>query len=222
VDMPGDAYQAVRSRLTNRAQSLRMSDPQQAEAYRGIRAALDSAMDRSIAETNPADAGLWATVRNRYANYKDLEKAAGAAGEAAAEGLISPAQLKSAISSGNRRGAYVRGEGDLAELARAGVGVMTPLPQSGTAPRNLIQGLVSGGSFVAGGVPGLAASIAAPAVAGRMLMSRPVQGYLGNQVIPRIESALPDYGTTARALNAAADAIAAQKKKKSRHEDALR
>jgi len=219
--VPGNAYQAIRSRLTNRAQSLRMSDPQQAEAYRGIRNALDNAMDRSIAATNPADAGLWATVRNRYANYKDLEKAAGAAGEAAAEGVISPAQLKSAISSGNKRGGYVRGEGDLSELARAGVGVMTPLPQSGTAPRNLIQGLVSGGSYVAGGVPGLAASVAAPAIAGRTLMSRPIQGYLGNQFMPRVAEALPDYGVTARALNAA-NAALANRKKKSRHEDALR
>jgi len=198
-----------------------MSDPQQAEAYRGIRDALDNAMDRSIAATNPADAGLWATVRNRYANYKDLEKAAGAAGEAAAEGLISPAQLKSAISSGNRRGGYVRGEGDLAELARAGVGVMTPLPQSGTAPRQLIQGLVTGGATVAGGLPGLAASIAGPAVLGRTLMSPPVQGYLGNQFVPRIDSALPDYGEMARALNAA-NAALANRKTKSRREGALR
>jgi hypothetical protein len=220
--MPGNAYQALRSKLSTRAKGLRMSDPQQAQAYRGIRNALDSAMERSIAQTNPADSDLWAQIRRHYGNYKDLVQASGSAGEQAAEGLFSPANLKSAISSGNNRGRYVRGEGDLAELARAGVNVMTPLPQSGTAPRNLIQGLVSGGSYVAGGVPGLAASIAAPAIAGRTLMSRPVQGYLGNQLMPRISGALPDYGTTARALNAAAAALAARKKKKARHEDSLR
>ena len=34
----------------------------------------------------------------------------------------------------NRR-AYARGQGDFADLARAGEGVMKPLPNSGTAPR---------------------------------------------------------------------------------------
>jgi hypothetical protein len=35
------------------------------------------------------------------------------------------------------------------------------------------------------GLPGAMAGIAAPAVAGRVLMSRPVQAYLGNQLLAR-------------------------------------
>lgn len=66
---------------------------------------------------------------------------------------------------------------------------MKPLPQSSTAPRQNIQNIMSiiGGAAggAAGGLPGAMAGIAAPAVAGRVLMSRPVQAYLGNQVLAR-------------------------------------
>jgi hypothetical protein len=164
---------------------------------------MDNAMERSIAQTNPADAGLWAQIRRHYGNYKDLAQASGGAGEQAAEGLFSPANLKSAISSGNNRGRYVRGEGDLAELARAGINVMTPLPQSGTAPRAMMQGMLMGGAGVAGGLPGLLGGMVAPVIAGRALMSSPVQGYLGNQIMPRLGTIGPAYNDVARTLGAA-------------------
>jgi hypothetical protein len=62
---------------------------------------------------------------------------------------------------------------------------MTPLPNSGTAQRmaahGIFSGLAAGGGALAGGVPGLAAGVAAPFLAGRTLMSGPVQRYLSNQ-----------------------------------------
>lgn len=181
--MAGESYQQTRSQLAKRAEGLRMSDPPQAEAYRGIRKAFDAAMDRSI---SPADAQAWGQARREYGNLKTLEKAAGAAGTNAAEGLISPSQLRAAVAGGNKRGAYSRGEGDFADLARSGVATMTPLPQSGTAPRAMMQGLMSGGGALAGGLPGLAASMVGPAIAGRALMSRPLQTYLQNDLAHRI------------------------------------
>lgn len=185
--MPGPAYQEMRSRLSRQANGLRQSDPTLSDTLRDMRNALDNAMGRSI---TPADRQLWATSRREYAAQKTIEKASSRAGEAMAEGQIVPANLRNVVASGNNRGAYARGEGDFSELARAGAGVMGSMPQSGTGPRLTMHTLASlvGGALGSAGGPagaglGAAASAAlGPAVAGRVLMSRPVQGYLGNQV----------------------------------------
>lgn len=186
--MPGAAYQNARSELTRLASSA--TNPREAAALRGLRDALDNAMERSIAATNPADLGAWGEVRRHYAAMKTVEKAMSGAGEKTAQGFLSPQQLRAAVAARNGP-AYVRGEGDLAELARAGAGAMQPLPQSGTAPRALYQSLATLGS---GAVVGSGASptitgatiaaLAAPSVVGRVVMSRPGQAYLGNRVMP--------------------------------------
>lgn len=201
--IPGDMYQAMRSRFGNISNSNRMNDPQLADVYRGFRDSLDGAMNRSI---SPADAAAWQEVRKQYGNMKSLEKAAGGAGAATAEGNISPAQLRTAVASGNNRGAYARGQGDLAELTRAGIGVMSPLPNSGTAPRQWMQNaaatlpaIVGGAS--GGGVGALAGLLAAP-MAGRALMSSPIQAYLGNQAASKIGLLAQDPATL-RALGLA-------------------
>jgi hypothetical protein len=71
---------------------------------------------------------------------------------------------------------------------------MTPLPQSGTAPRAYAQGMMQilsgAGGYGVGGPAGAAAAIATPGMMGRTLMSAPVQGYLGNQVATPIYNAL--------------------------------
>lgn len=189
--MAGIDYQAARSRLSRMANNSRVNDPDFADALRGLRNALDSGMQRSI---SPADREAWQATRREYGAQKTLEKAASRAGEASAEGQIVPSNLRNAVATGNNRGAYARGEGDFSELARAGSGVMAKLPQSGTGPRvaiNTIAGLLgSGAGAVAGGGGGaaagaLAGAVAGPAVAGRILMSRPVQAYLSNQLVGR-------------------------------------
>lgn len=185
--MPGTYYQEMRSRLSRQANGLRQSDPTLSEALRDLRNSLDDAMERSI---SPADQEAWQTARREYGAQKTIEKAASRAGEASAEGQIVPANLRNAVATGNNRGAYARGEGQFSDLARAGSGIMAPLPQSGTAPRALVTGMASslGGALgvLHGGAPeaagALVAGAAAPAAIGRALMSRPVQGYLGNQV----------------------------------------
>lgn len=186
----GDVYQSVTSRLARAARGTK--DPELGTALRSIREALDDAMERSIAANNPADAGAWQEARNQYRNMLVIEKAATGAGENAAAGIISPSSLRSATVNQGRR-AYARGQGDFAELARAGEGVMKPLPQSGTAPRlaarNLGTGIgtilgASGGASVggpAGALAGAAAGSMAPYAAGRALLSGPVRSYLSNQ-----------------------------------------
>jgi len=63
---------------------------------------------------------------------------------------------------------------------------MAPLPNSGTAQRNMLTGMTSGGAGagVALGDPILAAAVAlGPGVVGRALWSGPIQAYLKNNVI---------------------------------------
>ncbi len=183
--MPGSEYQTARSRLSRMANNNRQSDPDFADAIRGMRNALDNGMVRSI-PAGSDDAAAWATARSEYGNWKDLAKASSGAGAGTAEGLITPQALRSATASGNNREAYARGQGDFAELARAGNAVMTPLPNSGTAQRNLITGMAGGGGATAAmtGDPMMAAIVAlGPSAFGRALWSGPVQRYLSNQTV---------------------------------------
>lgn len=170
--MPGVQYQEMRSRLSRQANGLRNSDPTLSDALRDMRNALDNAMGRSIA---PADQEAWQTARRQYGAQKVIEKTASRAGEATAEGQLVPSNLRNTVAAENR-GAYARGEGQFSELARAGAGVMAPLPNSGTAHRNMLMHL---------------AKIPISATAGRAIMSRPVQQYLGNQVLARHLEHLP-------------------------------
>lgn len=179
--MPGPQYQEMRSRLSRQANSLRQSDPTLSETLRDMRNALDNAMGRSI---SPADQEAWQTARREYGAQKTIEKAASRAGEATAEGQIVPANLRNALPKAG--GGYARGEGDFSELARAGGGVMQPLPNSGTAQRLSLTNV---------------AMLPITATIGRALMSRPAQAYLGNQVLARqLEHAPSVREAMARAL----------------------
>ena len=176
--MPGPQYQEMRSRLSRQANSLRQSDPTLSEALRDMRNALDNAMERSIPQGSQ-DANLWAQTRREYGAQKVLEKTASRAGEATAEGQIVPSNLRNTVSAENR-GAYARGEGDFAGLARAGAGVMAPLPNSGTGQRNIVWDVLNGSTL---GV--------LPAVTGRVMMAPPTQAYLRNQALTEALRAEP-------------------------------
>ncbi|WP_333631533.1 hypothetical protein [Agrobacterium cavarae] len=191
--LDGAAYQSLSSRLDRAARGS--SDPNLAGTLRDIRSSLDEAMERSIAVSNPKDLGGWRKARKEYRNMLVLEQAATGAGENAAAGIISPSALRNATVSKQGRRNYARGNGDFAELSRAGAGIMAPMPQSGTAPRTAIRnfgaslptvlgagaGGVAGGGF--GAVAGMAAGAALPAFVGKMMMTKPGQAYLKNQLL---------------------------------------
>lgn len=180
--MSGADYQTIRSDLTTRANDA--SDNGYARALRGLRDALDTNMERSISVNRPDDLGAWREVRRQYGNLKDISKAAGGAGEGTAYGRISPQALRTAVASGRNREAYARGQGDLAELVRAGNAMMTPLPNSGTpAGMAALSAAGAGAGTMAGGIAGAAVGAALPAMTGRVLMSDWAQRYLSNQAI---------------------------------------
>lgn len=205
--MSGQDYQMIRSDLGKRAHNARVSNPELAEAFRGIRNSLDDAMARSV---SPEDAATWANLRREYGNMKVLEKASTGGGEKAALGTISPAKLRQAAMSG-RQGQYARGTGDFDQLARSGSAVLAPLPDSGTATRlnartigGIGAAMGAGGGFMVGSpmaaMGGAIAGTALPAAAGRALMSSPVQSYLVNQVAPQMSVMDPRYAAVIQAL----------------------
>ncbi len=183
--MSGVEYQKMRSRLGDQSYRLRDADPDLSQVLGGMKRALDDAMGRSIA---PADRAAWEKFRLQYGAQKDIEKSASKAGDAVTEGQIPPANLRNTVSAKNR-GAYARGEGQFSELARAGAGIMNPLPNSGTAQRGNAFSLAN--QMTLGAVP---------AVGGRVLMSKPVQDYLANQLIKPHMGSAPSQRAIVRAL----------------------
>lgn len=188
--IPGPLYQQYRSIIERVARGT--SAPEVSSALRDIRNVLDDAVERGL---QPQMQGQWREARTQYRNLLTVARAAGAAGEDAANGLISPARLASAakVTQGARN--FERGRGELAGLARAGEAVMKQMPQSGTAPRLMAMQV---GQTVAGGAAGAMAGGGDPTTtgigavlpwlvrgaAGRAVMSRPVQRYLANQALP--------------------------------------
>lgn len=177
--LPGDIYQEWRSDIAKNARKSGEGSKEEI-ALTDMKRALDSAINRS---TSPDLAPIRAEVNRDYANYKELQKSAGSAGENAARGYISPAIVRS--NAARRKTTYLEGRSDLGNIAQAAEAVMKQLPSSGTAQRqaamNLFQPASAITGLAAGGLPGLLAGYVAPAATARALMSRPVQNWLGGK-----------------------------------------
>lgn len=202
--MDGAVYKTLRSNLDRFARSA--TQPEAKMAARDIIGALDTGMERSILRNNPADAGRWSNVRRQYRNMLVLEQSLAGAGEGSAAGVISPAKLRQATVSKHGKRNWVRGNGDFAELSRAGEALLRDMPDSGTASRQaaraipnlLLGGAGAGAGYMYGGpekaLYGAAMGIAAPHLAlyglSRALMSKPAQRYLANQAATRITPAV--------------------------------
>lgn len=187
--IPGASYRMMDSQLGRSMRSTQNGDLR--AALGDLRERLRTAMDASI---SPADSADWSEARRQYANLMTIARAAGRAGEGAAEGRLSPLALREAVNQ-STGGGYAFGRGDLNELARLGQSVLRPPPDSGTAGRTMANQLLTGslmttggigGTVVGGpvgGVAGAAASLALPRVV-QALMNNPAgQAYLRNQLV---------------------------------------
>lgn len=187
--MSGAQYQGYRSSL-RRAQRGLKNNPQASRAVGEIVDSLDVAMMRSLpVAQRPAMRAQIRDMNARYRNLLAIEDAVAGAGESAVRGLISPAALRSAIKKQGKR-AYVRGQSDLGELARAGERVLKPLKSSGTAERKMAQDTIStpgavigglGSGSIEGAALGTILPWAAKAGTARTIMSRPGQFMIGHQ-----------------------------------------
>lgn len=185
--MTGAEYKSLRSEISRKARET--TKPETKGALIDLMDILDDAMERNIARVAPEDLGKWKKIRGSYRNFLVLEKASGGAGENAALGFISPQSLQIATKQKHGNRAYVQGDSDFADLARAGVGVLREMPQSGTAPRTAARAMWQSiptlmGTMIGApaGLPGMLAGglfgAASPQIMGKALMSRPVQNYL--------------------------------------------
>lgn len=191
--LTGEQYRNITTALREMAEA----NPALNTVVRDMRQALDSNIERNI---DPALRTAWREARTRYANLMVIQDAATKAGADTAEGLIKPHQLRSAVDENVSDRHILSGDSRLGNLARAGSNVMAPLANSNTAARQRVQalgatvlalmgGAAGGGTAnvpgaLKGAAIGMAAGVAAPLVVGRALMSRPVQAYLSNQVMP--------------------------------------
>jgi hypothetical protein len=191
----GRQYSAWRSDLTDAAQ--RASDAETRHAINGIVEALDGALQRSA----PAEAAeAIATARRQYRHLETLTDVASRAGQDTAQGYLSASNIRNAINKTKTdKRYYSRGQGDFGEFSRAAEAIIKPLPNSGTAPREGANSLMTltgmgfgaalglplgvGGS-AAGAMAGALAPVAGKALAARTVMNPLVQRYLGNQAVP--------------------------------------
>ena len=204
-NIDGKTYQAQRSMLERMRRGYK-ADPEVSGFLAEVRDALDGVMERSIAKNNPNDLGAWKDVRNQYRNMLTLEKVASGGGEAAAEGIVSPARLRQAAVSTGGKKSYAQGGGDFGELSRSGNALLTQPSSSNTAERGFLHALAGGALH-----PSTWASLIAPGTTGKAIMSKPAQDYLKNQLAAKlnispsnldkiVRSALAEHGRQATNL----------------------
>jgi hypothetical protein len=176
----GETYKAQRSMLERMRRGYKQ-DPEVSGFLAEVRDALDEVMERSIAKNNPSDLGAWKDVRNQYRNMLTLERVTSGAGEAAAEGIVSPARLRQAAVATGGKKSYAQGGGDFGELSRAGNSILTQPTSSNTAERGFLHALAGGALH-----PSTWASLIAPGTAGKTLMSKTAQDYLKNKLADKL------------------------------------
>lgn len=193
VTITGPQYQSWRSQIDRLARGTPMGDPA-GTAIRNLQGILDDMVQHSWTAMAPGRfraygqqmRDQYTQARREYRNLLAIERAATAAGEGAANGLISPSALRNAVKTMHGQRNYSRGRGDLAELSRAGEAVLKPLPQSGTAPRAMVSGLAGSiGLGASGGNPlgGLAGAMA-PTLGAWGVLNPATQYVLRNGLVP--------------------------------------
>jgi hypothetical protein len=198
IPVDGELLRNIGTQLRRTRQQFRASGrADDAEAIDSLIETIDSGLERSLAQTNPAEVGRFRQVREQYRNLITVEEAA----SNAPNGQLSPADLTRATKKMETRRGYSRGFGPFNEYSRAGYEILTDPPNSGTASRltaalggrgaNTGAALIGGGLGYAVGGPvgaGVGAAIGSGADAtwraarNFVRMDPRMQGYLGNQV----------------------------------------
>lgn len=186
--IPAEVYQNTRSDIGDSIRATR--DPQLRNSLQALQRAMDGMVERQ------APAGVaddWTDLRRRYSALMVIDDAMGGGTQAdRSAGNLPLSAFRSAVDRSDPRG-FARGRGQYNDLARiADYLGSTAVPNSGTAQRLLVQGLLGGGGLtgaVMSGHPlGTAAAVAAgvsvPPIVQAAMQSRPGAAYLGNQALP--------------------------------------
>jgi hypothetical protein len=147
--MSGTAYRNLDSELGRAMRGTSNGDLR--NAVGDLRGALREAMDRSI---SGADQAAWRDARREYASLMTVAPLAAKS----ETGDISGRTLLNAANAGNKSAKF-GAPSELAELGRIGRAfVADNIPNSGTAQRQLIQSLLTGGGGAGIGAVGAAAT----------------------------------------------------------------
>jgi len=149
---------------------------------------LREAVDVSISQSLPKDVSAQINrAREQYKNLYRIDDVMSRAGPQAESGMIPFVQLNNLIKQ--KQGSISRGVNaaspEFQKLSQIGATFFREPPSSGTSQRNYMTALLTGGlgagSFMAGGLPGLAAAIGTP-LATNLVYNRPlVQRMLAQQ-----------------------------------------
>lgn len=186
--LQGRAYQNIRSKM---GEWIKKADGPTQMAFRDLQEALDDAVERHM---SLGDRQAWREARRQYRNLLVVERAVTGAGADVAMGGIPPHLLRQASVGQNRR-AYARGRHEYSDLGHSGQALLNTPPRSGTPERLAVRGVPAGISATVGGaiggtldptmvLPGAIGGAALPYLMGKGVMSKPMQGYLGNQLLP--------------------------------------
>lgn len=188
VSLTGEQYQSLRTSLSDA-----IDGSNKGRYIKQLRNVLDEMAGLGM---NPRDAARLNTARGQWANMRSLEDALKNAPEGLLKGHVSPGQLKAAVRNGSTA--------ELRDLARVGQLLKDPIPDSGTAGRQLMLGLL-GGAGAFGGLPafgGLAKLGLAGATAGRAFNSPAAANLLlgGQRLAPPVTNALARTAPASGAL----------------------
>ena len=202
---------------------IQSEDPAVSRLGIELKAAIDNAQERTAFArgTRPGMGRRQAwedlqTAKRQYAALMALQEAHAGGGETAAKNLVTPQRFLSVITNTkDKKLQYALQRSDFQRLTRAANAVLGQLPNSTTAERHWIyrvmEKLAQAAPFaVAAGqasghlLPGLAAgagmfgSAVAPGLAGRALVSRPVQNFLKRRTPPTTQAAVLDVQAARR------------------------
>ena len=152
--MTGETFQSAAGHLAKKAKDFSSSqDPYQRELGEALNAVHESMLD-TMTRANPMYADRLKAIRTGYANFARLRQASSSTAAGSREGLISPAQLASAVRAQDKsvgKGASATGDALLQDLAEQGTNVLgSKYPDSGTAGRLAVAGGLLGGANATG------------------------------------------------------------------------
>lgn len=177
ASIPGKEYQAIRSALGSKAESV--SDAAYKNALVGIKKAMDRAFARGV--TDARDAARLETTRGQYRNLKQIEQAMRSGAEGAASGNIMPSRL--AAVTANHPGS------DLADLGKIGaVFLKDKIPTSGTAERAGMLGMLGGYGYAVDPTTAAMGAFGPPLISA-LMRSKTGNAYLSNQLLAGMPSA---------------------------------
>lgn len=196
------------SRLKSWRMGLRPSlispDPATREAAHAIRDIIDDATAAALQNSGRIDdVAKLATARVQYRNLLAIEDAASKSGELAKVGIIQPNTLDSAIvrTQGRRNYALGTGTTDLAELSRAGAGVLAPMPTVSAGGSRVVEGVGRGAAAAAGATAGSLFGTTGAALGGAAGIAAPEAMQMFLQT-PAIQRMLVRQGAVSPAFNA--------------------